>query len=217
MRIRFCDDRGAAGFSWIVDEPMTRTSHALAERGRVWLVDPVRHAPALLRAAELGAPRAVLQLLDRHHRDCASIATELGVPHLLVPDVLPDSPFEPVAVRQTRRWREIALWWPSERTLVVAEAVGTNPFFAAGGDRAGVHPLLRLRPPRDALSPFVPEHLLVGHGEGLHGQSAAQGLDAALAHARTALPRLALRAPALAVDAIGRRRRDAPSELSGRT
>jgi hypothetical protein len=58
MEIRMCDDRGGRGFSWIVDEPMTRTSHALAVDGHVWLVDPVRYPPALERAAGLGAPRA---------------------------------------------------------------------------------------------------------------------------------------------------------------
>jgi hypothetical protein len=209
VRIRFCDDRGASGFSWIVDEPMTRTSHALVDDGRVWLVDPVRHAPALARACALGEPAAVLQLLDRHNRDCASVAAELGVRHLVVPDAVPDGPFQCIAVKRTARWRETALWWAAERTLVVAEAIGTNPFFASGGDRAGVHLLLRLAPPRGALSRFEPEHLLVGHGEGLHGQAAAQSLEDALAHARAGLPRLALRAPALALDAIRRRRRAA--------
>jgi len=206
---RFCDERGTAGFSWIADEPMTRTSHVLADAGRVWLVDPVRHAPALARAAGLGAPQAVLQLLDRHNRDCASIAAELGVPHLVVPDLVPDSPFEVVTLKRTTHWRETALWWPAERTLVVAEAVGTNAFFTAGGDHAGVHLLLRLAPPRAALTGLAPEHLLVGHGEGLHGPAAAEGLEDALAHARTGLPRLALRVPALALDAIRRRARPA--------
>ena len=218
VRIRVCDDRGAAGFSWIVDEPATRTSHALAAGGRVWLVDPVRHEPSLARSRELGEPRAVLQLLDRHNRDCAAVAQALGVPHLVVPDAVPDSPFEVVALRRTKRWRETALWWPAERTLVVPEAIGTNAFFAAGGDRAGVHLLLRLTPPRDALSGVEPEHLLVGHGEGLHGPAAAEGLDEALAHARSGLPRLVLRAPALVLDATRRRRRaadgDEPDELS---
>lgn len=206
MSIRFCDDRGDRGFSWIVDEPMTRTSHALADGGRVWLVDPVRHEPALERALGLGEAEAVLQLLDRHNRDCAALAAELRVPHLTAPDVLPDTPFEPVVVRDARRWRERALWWPAERTLVVAEAIGTNPFFRAGRDRAGVHLLLRLTPPRATLGGFEPEHLLVGHGEGLHGADASDGLGAALAHSRTGLPRLALRAPALALDAVRRRR-----------
>ena len=206
MKIRFCDERGAAGFSWIVDDPMTRTSHALADGGRVWLVDPVRYEPALERAQKLGRIAAVLQLLDRHDRDCASAAEQLGVPHVVTPDALPGSPFAPVAIRSSRHWRERALWWPAQRTLVVAEAIGTNPFFAAGADLAGVHLLMRLSPPRAALHGFEPDHLLVGHGEGLHGEDARLGLRQALAHARTGLPRLALRAPAFALDAIRRRR-----------
>ncbi len=204
--IELCDDRGAQGFSWIVDEPMTRTSHALATDGRVWLVDPVRFEPALERALGLGRPAAVLQLLDRHNRDCVTVATELGVPHLVAPDVVPESPFATIAVRRTKRWRETALWWPAEATLVVPEAIGTNPFFTAGGDAAGVHLLLRLAPPRDAFAGFEPQHLLVGHGRGLHGPAATAALARALDASRSGLPRLLLRAPALAADAVRRRR-----------
>ena len=204
--MRFCDDRGEHGFSWLVDEPSTRTSHALAAGGRVWLVDTVRFEPALERALGLGRPVAVLQLLDRHNRDCAAVAAELGVPHLVVPDEVADSPFVALAVRRTKRWRETALWWPDERTLVVAEAVGTNPFFTGARDPAGIHLLLRLAPPRDVFRDLEPAHLLVGHGEGLHGPAAAKGLRHALDTARTGFPRVALRVPALAVDAIRRRR-----------
>ena len=206
MEIRFCDNRGDRGFSWLVDDPMTRASHALAADGRVWLVDPVRHEPALARARELGAPAAVLQLLDRHNRDCAELAAELGVPHLVTPDELPGTPFETVVVRAKTRWRESALWWSDERLLVVAEAIGTNRFFRAGDELAGVHLVLRLSPPRAQLERFEPEHLLVGHGEGLHGSDAATGLRDALAHSRRGFPRLALRLPALALDARRRRR-----------
>lgn len=207
MTIRLCDDRGPRGFSWIVDEPATRTSHALASDGRVWLVDPVRHEPALERVRGLGEPVAVVQLLDRHNRDCAAIADELHVPHVVVPDAVPDSPFEAVPVKRTKRWRETALWWPAERTLLVAEAIGTNQFFAPPGNRAGVHLLLRLSPPRDTFHQFDPDHLLVGHGEGLQGDAAAQGLHDALDDARRGLPRIAVRIPAFAVDAARRRRR----------
>jgi hypothetical protein len=205
VTIRFCDDRGARGFSWIVDEPATRTSHALAADGRVWFVDPVRHEPALERARELGRPAGVLQLLDRHNRDCAAVAAELEVPHLVVPDTFLDSPFETIPVRHTRRWREVALWWCSERTLVVAEAVGTNRFFRSGDDAAGVHLLLRLSPPRQVLASCELEHLLVGHGEGVHGPSAAIALRQALDDARRGLPSVALRLPALVFDAVRRR------------
>jgi hypothetical protein len=204
--VRFCDERGAEGFSWVVDEPATRTSHALAAEGRVWLVDPVRFEPALTRARELGTPTAVVQLLDRHNRDCAGVAAELGVPHLVVPDAVPDSPFAAIPVLRKSRWRESALWWESTRTLVVAEALGTNAFYTGGRRPAGVHLVLRLGPPRDALGGVAPHHLLVGHGEGLHGPAATAGLHGALADARRELPRMLLLAPAYVLDAIRRRR-----------
>jgi len=206
MRIELCDDRGDAGFSWIVDEPATRTSHALADGGRVWLVDPVRDEAMLQRAAGLGRPAAVVQLLNRHNRDCAAIASELGVPHLVVPDEIPDSPFETIPLTRNRAWRESALWWPATRTLVIAEALGTNGFFAAGRETVGVHLLLRLTPPREALGGLEPDHLLVGHGRGLHGPAAADGLANALEHSRGGFPRLLARVPRFAADAIRRRR-----------
>ena len=201
-----CDDRGGRGFSWIADDPMTRTSHALAADGQVWLVDPVRHPPALERAVTLGAPQAVLQLLDRHNRDCAALAAELGVPHIVAPEALDSTPFEVVPVRRSRNWNEIALWWRAERTLVVAEAIATNRFFTGGRERAGVHLLMRLSPPREALGRFEPEHLLVGHGEGIHGPEATDALRQSLATARTGLLHLLPRIPAFAVDAARRRR-----------
>ena len=206
MSVRFCDERGERGFSWIVDEPMTRTSHALAADGRVWLVDPVSFAPAFHRARQLGEPAAVVQLLDRHNRDSASLAAELRVPHLVVPDALPGTPFELVPVRRSRRWQEVALWWPAERTLVVAEALGTNRFFTGGRGVAGAHLLMRLSPPREALGRFEPEHLLVGHGPGIHGTEATDALRTALDTARTGLLHVVPRLPALAVDAVRRRR-----------
>ena len=58
------------GLSWVSDDPLERACHALADAGRVWLIDPVDDAAALAAAAELGEPAAVVQLLDRHGRDC---------------------------------------------------------------------------------------------------------------------------------------------------
>jgi hypothetical protein len=180
---RYSDDLGAAGFSWIVEEPMTRTSHALAAGGQVWLVDPVLWPEALERATALGAPAGVVQLLDRHNRDSAQVAQQLGVPHLVVPADLPGTPFEVIEVKRARRWQEIALWWPEPRTLVVAEALGTNAFFPVGHDRVGVHGLLKPAPPR-FLARYEPEHLLVGHGEGVHGPEATAAVRQALGRSR---------------------------------
>ena len=175
MTIRFCDDLGRHGFSWIVEEPMTRTSHALATGEGVWLVDPVDWPEAIDRASSLGTPAGVIQLLDRHNRDAAALAERLGVPHLRVPESLPGTPFEVIEIKRAKRWQEIALWWPEPQVLVVADALGTNPFFTIGDDRIGVHPLLKLTPPR-RLRGYEPQHLLVGHGEGVHGPEAAIAL-----------------------------------------
>lgn len=59
---------------------MQRASHALAVEGRVWLVDPVDAPELEARIRLLGEPAGVVQLLDRHGRDCAAWAARLGVP-----------------------------------------------------------------------------------------------------------------------------------------
>ena len=63
------------------------------------------------------------------------------------------------------------------RALVVADALGTNPFFPNGDDRVGVRPLLKRTAAK--LRVCKPEHLLVGHG-GVHGPEAAIALRQAL-------------------------------------
>jgi hypothetical protein len=193
MTFRYRDDLGRDGFSWIVDEPMTRTSHALAAGGRVWLVDPVDWPEAVERARSLGEPVGVIQLLDRHPRGCAAIAERLGVPHVVTPDEIPGSPFEIVPVMRRRRWQERALWWPETRTLVTADALGTNRFFTGGKGRVGVHILLRPKPPRQ-LGEYDAERLLVGHGEGVLTKAAA-AIDEALRRGRRDLPRVLVRLP----------------------
>ena len=194
MDARFCDDLGPDGFGWIVDEAMTRTSHLLAAEGRVWLVDAVDWPDALERAATLGEPAGVIQLLDRHDRYCAALAETLGVPHVVAPDDLPESPFEFVPIIRRKRWRESALWWPATRTLVTADALGTNRFFTGGKAPLGVHVLLRLTPPK-ALGTLDPDRILVGHGEGLHGPATAEALRDALRTSRRGLPGALLRLP----------------------
>jgi hypothetical protein len=193
------------GFSWLPDEALTRTSHALDSGDGVWLVDPVDVPEAIGRAVALGQTAGVLQLLDRHNRDCAAIAARLGVPHLRLPAAIPGSPFAVVTVLRVPRWHEIALWWPERRALVVAELIGTSSVYALGGGPAGVHPMLRLATP-GALRGYEPEHLLVGHGRGVHGPAAAEALARAYSRARKDLPLLAGRVPAMLRAAVATRR-----------
>jgi hypothetical protein len=152
--VRFVDEIGF-GFGWIAPEPrfMQRTSHVLASDGRVWVIDPVADESALVRACELGDPAGVLQLLDRHGRDCRTVAEQLGV--------------------------------AEKRILVCADAVGTAQYYRASGERLAVSPLLRMTPPRRLLV-LEPQHVLVGHGEGIHADATAALRDAVgLARRRT--------------------------------
>lgn len=188
--MRFCDESGA-GFGWVSSEPpwMQRTSHALLAGGGVWLVDPVDFDGLDERLSALGEPRGVLKLLDRHNRDAAELSERLGVPLLDCPLALPATPFQLFPIEASRRWGEVGLWWPERRTLVVAEAVGTTRYFCAPGRPLGVHPLLRLwRRPRVLLD-YRPEHILCGHGVGLH-DDAAEALANAVRNARRELPSL---------------------------
>lgn len=174
------------GFGWVEQGPEQRTSHALAADGGVWLFDVVDDPKLDERVRELGEPHAVVQLLDRHGRDCAAVAQRLGVPHHVVPQQLPGTPFDLRFVVRLRWWREVALWWPERRILLVADALGTIPFFCAGAEPAGLHPLLRLWPP-SSLQGLSPAHLLVGHGEGVHNHLTV--VDSALRTARRRIPR----------------------------
>lgn len=187
-------DESDVGLSWTIDEPMQRTSHALVADGRVWLIDPVDLPDAMDRVTTLGKVAGVVQLLDRHNRDCAALASRFGVPHLRLPGAVPGSPLEIVSVIDVPKWRELALWWPATRTLVVSEAVGTGPFFKTGDTPAGIHMFLRLRPP-GALRRYEPEHLLMGHGVGIHGPSAATALQTAYGRSLRDLPGTLVRLP----------------------
>ena len=185
--MRFCDQLEFA-FGWIDDgDRIRRTSHALFDGGSVWLVDAVDWPEAIERAQQSGTVRGILQLLDRHDRDGAALADRLEVPLFRLPRArVPDGPFEFLNVIRLRWWDEVALWWPQRRTLVAADAVGTIGYFHAPRERLGVHPFVRLRPPRSFRRVF-PEHVLCGHGEGVH-EHAAEALHETLRTARRRLP-----------------------------
>jgi hypothetical protein len=195
------DARLPWALTWTVGEPLERSSHALASGGRVWLVDPVADPDALAAAERLGHLTAVLQLLDRHGRDCARLASRYEVPHVHLPEHLPGTPFEVRRMVWGPGWREVALWWPEHEALVVPEAVGAAAYLRVGGKALGVHPLLRVRPP-GALRGLAPKAILPGHGPALH-EGGADALEEALAASLRDAPRAALAAARTFVRGLG--------------
>ena len=187
--MQICDEM-PFGFGWIAPEPefMERASHALATDRGVYVIDPVDEPGAEERVRELGEPAAVVQLLDRHGRDCWRFADRLGVPLHRTPfSGIPGSPFEVIRVLETPFWKEVALWWPERRVLVTADALGTAPHYRGPDEPLAVSPVLRLLPPR-RLAGFDAEHVLTGHGAGIHGPAARAALDDAIAGARSRTP-----------------------------
>ena len=112
MKFRLCDEFDH-GFGWLAeDEFLQRTSHAVFAAGRVWVTDALYGPEIEERIRALGEPAGVIQLLDRHSRDCGAVARRLGVPLHVTPfGGVPNAPFEVIAVRRTRLWREVALYF----------------------------------------------------------------------------------------------------------
>jgi hypothetical protein len=189
VEVRFCDEfEGSVGWTPVREELRRRTSHAVSSGGRVWVVDPLDGEGIDERIRTLGEPAGVVQLLDRHNRDCRPVGERLGVPVHVTPFAGVDgAPFEVARVLDLPGWHEAALWFPGERILVCADAVGSASYFRSQSERIGVHPLLRLWPPR-SLARFEPIQLLLGHGEGVAGEAAAAALHAALRTSRRRIP-----------------------------
>ncbi len=197
-------DRFDDGVGWISypEETMQRASHALATDEGLWLVDPVDADGLEDLLAEFGSVAGVVVCLDRHKRDAAAIATRHDVPvHIPawmsgVADKLDapverfdgelgDSGFESFVIRDSSvpPWQEAGLYNAETGTLVVPESLGTAAYFLADGERLGVHPMLRMIPPREVLSGFSPSRILVGHGAGVL-EDAPTALDEALANSK---------------------------------
>jgi hypothetical protein len=187
LTVRFCDEFDG-GFGWIAAEFMERCSHALVVDGGVWVVDPLDGQGVEDRIRAAGEPAGVIQLLDRHNRDCTALAQRLDVPHHSVPPPPTILPFTFLRVSSRRRWQEVALWWPDTRTLVCADALGTARYYRAGDERLAVHPLLRFFPPRvlGATEPRV-DRILCGHGEGIL-EEGGEALSEALRTSRRRIP-----------------------------
>lgn len=199
-------DRFDGGVGWIAypGEGMQRASHALEGDGGLWVVDPVDAAGVDEVLAEYGDVAGVAVLLDRHERDAGSLAARHDVP-LYVPSWMTgvagstDVPVERFEDRlggyEVERlidnpfWQEAVLY--DGETLVVPEALGTVPYFAVAGRDLGVHPMLRLLPPR-SLCEFDPERLLVGHGEGCF-EDVPERIRRAVDESRRTMPSLYLK------------------------
>jgi hypothetical protein len=200
-------DRWDHGVGWLAhpEEEMQRASHALEADGEVWVVDPVDAVGIDELFAEFGDVAGVVLLLDRHTRDADEIANRHGV-SVHVPRWMSgvaeevDAPVEPLhaqlgdteygvhQVVDLPFWQEAALYGEETGTLVVPEALGTAGFFLSGTERLGVHPMLRLFPPKK-LGRLSPERILVGHGEGVL-DDATDALVDALGGSRSRAPSL---------------------------
>jgi hypothetical protein len=203
-------DRWERGAGWIAhpDEEMQRASHILADpvedgADQLYVVDPV-DVPGLDEwLAEMGEVAGVLVLLDRHKRDAAALATRHDVA-VHIPSWMSgvasklDAPVErlggTVAGFEVRRlidnpfWQEAALYDPDAKVLFTPEAFGTVDYYCAPGERVGVHPALRLFPPKQ-LGDLNVAHLLVGHGEGVESDT-NEAIRKALAGSRARAPKL---------------------------
>lgn len=200
-------DRFDGGVGWIAhpDETMERARQALGTPEGVLVVDPVDAEGVDDLVAPLGEVAAVVILLDRHQRDAVAVAERHDVPvaapawmrgvegrdgarPVALSSVLEGTGYESRTVVDTPLWQEAALFEADSGTLVVAEALGTATYFRAGDERVGVHPFLRLAPPR-VLAGVEAERLRVGHGSGL-GADAATAIDDAIRGSRSRVPRL---------------------------
>ncbi|MFB6177781.1 MAG: hypothetical protein ABEI99_11690 [Halobaculum sp.] len=198
-------DRYDGGVGWLAypDEKMQRASHAVSHDGEVWVLDPV-DAPGVddLLAELDGDVAGVVVGLDRHKRDAAAVADRHDVP-VYVPNWMTgvvaeiDAPVErfgseltdgvrAIRVRDSSipPWQEVALLFDSSGTLYVPEALGNAEYMVTNAERLGVHPMLRLTPPRAELAGLDPDHVVVGHGIGVH-ERASQAVDDALSVSRS--------------------------------
>lgn len=203
-------DRWEGGAGWIAypDEGMQRASHAIVGEEGVWVVDPVDASGLDEFLADLGEVAGVVLALGRHKRDSATIARRHDVsvhlpswmsgvePKLDAPverlgDRLGGTGFEIRRVIDNPLWQEAALYDRERHVLYTPEVFGTVEYYCTSDERVGVHPMLRLLPPR-RLGRFDVDRLLCGHGEGIPERADA-AISAALEGSRRNAPGLYLK------------------------
>jgi hypothetical protein len=192
-------DQWDGGIGWLAhpDEEGDRASHAIVgDDGNVWVIDPI-DAPGvddLLAEVGTGEVAGVAVLSNYHARDAGVIADRHDVP-VYLPEWMErveeriDAPVERYAgtlgesgfqVRECKPFpgmHEAIAYRESDRTLYVADVLGTAPLYVVDNERIGVYLLCRVFPPR-GMDDFVPERVLVGHGTGIFEDAAATLTDA---------------------------------------
>jgi len=198
-------DRWEHGVGWIAhpEETMRRASQVLESDGGSWFIDPVGVEGVDELLGEFDGVEGAVVLLDRHKRDAATfanrhdvpvyvpsfmdgVASELNAPVEYFKGELGDTGYRLHEVVNNRFWQEGALYSKETGALFVPEAVGTVDYFLARGESLGVHPMLRLKPPRE-LRLFQPNRIMVGHGEGV-SEKATQNLRKAVDGSRRRAP-----------------------------
>jgi hypothetical protein len=197
--------RSEYGFGWIAhpEEVMQRSSTALVDGGRVWLIDPLRATGLDEAIRALGTVAGVIVTFVGHDRDAAWLANLYGVPVYLpthlqrlsldcrverVAARIPDSPLQlvPCSGHGVLSWiRDTAVWWPAQRTMVIGDTLGSAPYFVRAGETIAVHPVRRLQPPTDLLT-LRPERVYPGHGRSVT-TGAGDAVESAVRTARTQL------------------------------
>jgi hypothetical protein len=202
-------DRWNGGIGWFAhpDEDAYRASHAIVgDDGNVWVIDPI-DAPGvddLLTELGTGEVAGVAVLSNYHARDAGIIAERHDVPVYLpqwmdrveeridapverYTGTLGESGFQVRACSPLSGWHEAIAYRESDRTLYVADVLGTAPLYVVDDERIGVYLIARVFPPRE-MDDFVPERILVGHGTGIF-EDAAAALTDATTRARERFPK----------------------------
>ncbi len=194
-------DEWENGFGWIgrPGEGMERTSHAFYDEG-LYLVDPLDAENLDQKIEEYDKVEGIVLLFDRHERDSVKLAEKYGCP-IFVPEWfersldaevkeisnnVPGTDWEIHQVIDSMTGKETALYNRENKTLIVADALGTTGHMRGRGEKLGMNPLYRLRPPVKLLE-FEPERIFCGHGRGIE-ENASEVLRETINQARRKAP-----------------------------
>lgn len=191
-------DEWKNGFGWIArpEEKMQRTSHSFVDDG-VYLVDPVDAENLDQKIKEYGEVKGIVILFGRHTRDSEEIAKRYECP-IYVPewfsrdlkgevkkikDKVPGTDWEIHTVKDSSISREAVLYNRKNKTLIVADTLGTAKHLRGRGEELGMSPLYRFNPPKKLLE-FNPERIFCGHGKAVT-EKASEKLKQTIKRGRT--------------------------------